>query len=268
MEENYMNGNPVSDSIDALRNEIADSNRKIKCLIVLVVLLIVLCGYLCYVVFRSTNSTGVIDSNHRVLIVSLENGLSDSYRSDKTQMKNAFFLLLLSQGTPCILAGDEFGNSQKGNNNVYCQDNAVSWLNWSQLSKEKELHDFVKVLIALRKEYPLLYPEKEMTGADRTGRGVPDVSYHGEEAWRAPFERTSRQLGVYYSAATREEEECFIAYNMHWTKHDFALPILSKGKNWYLRASTQDGVLTEPSLLKEQKKVELPPRTVMFITGR
>lgn len=186
----------------------------------------------------------------------------------KTQMKNAFFLLLLSQGTPCILAGDEFGNSQKGNNNVYCQDNAVSWLNWSQLSKEKELHDFVKVLIALRKEYPLLYPEKEMTGADRTGRGVPDVSYHGEEAWRAPFERTSRQLGVYYSAATREEEECFIAYNMHWIKHDFALPILSKGKNWYLRASTQDGVLTEPSLLKEQKKVELPPRTVMFITGR
>ena len=89
MEENYMNGNPVSDSIDALRNEIADSNRKIKCLIVLVVLLIVLCGYLCYVVFRSTNSTGVIDSTHRVLIVSLENGLSDSYRSDKTQMKNA-----------------------------------------------------------------------------------------------------------------------------------------------------------------------------------
>ena len=89
MEENYMNGNPVSDSIEALRNEIVDSNRKLKCLIALVVLLIVLCGYLCYVVFRSTNSTGVIDSNHRVLIVSLENGLSDSYRSDKTQMKNA-----------------------------------------------------------------------------------------------------------------------------------------------------------------------------------
>ena len=89
MEENFMNGNPVSESIEALRNEIADSNRKLKCLIVLVVLLIVLCGYLCYVVFRSTNSTGVIDSSHRVLIVSLENGLSDSDRSDKTQVKNA-----------------------------------------------------------------------------------------------------------------------------------------------------------------------------------
>ena len=89
MEENYMNGNPVSDSIEALRNEIVDSNRKLKCLIALVVLLIVLCGYLCYGVFGSTNSTGVIDSTHRVLIVSLENGLSYSDRSDKTQVKNA-----------------------------------------------------------------------------------------------------------------------------------------------------------------------------------
>ena len=89
MEENFKNGNPVSDSIEALRNEIADSNRKLKCLIVLVVLLIVLCGYLCYVVFRSTNSTGVIDSTHRVLIVSLEDDLPDSKRSDKTQVKNA-----------------------------------------------------------------------------------------------------------------------------------------------------------------------------------
>ena len=84
-----MNDNPVLDSIESLKNEIADSNRKLKCLIVLIVLLIVLCGYLCYVVFRSTNSTGVIDSSHRVLIVSLENGLSDSDRSDKTQVKNA-----------------------------------------------------------------------------------------------------------------------------------------------------------------------------------
>ena len=89
MEENYMNGNPVSDSIEALRSEIADSNRKLKCMIVLVVLLIVLCGYLCYGVYRSTNSTGVIDSTHRVLIVSLEDDLPDSKRSDKTQVKNA-----------------------------------------------------------------------------------------------------------------------------------------------------------------------------------
>lgn len=89
MEENFKNGNPVSDSIEALKNELADSNRKLKCLIVLIVLLIVLCGYLCYGVYRSTNSTGVIDSTHQVLIVTLEDDLPDSKRSDKTQVKNA-----------------------------------------------------------------------------------------------------------------------------------------------------------------------------------
>ena len=130
--------------------------------------------------------------------------------------------MLLAQGTPCILAGDEFGNTQKGNNNVYCQDNPVGWLDWSGLEKHPELHDFVKELIAFRKKHPVFWPEKEMTGMTYSKKGVPDVSYHGENAWRVPLEVSSRQLGVYYSGTDRTgegDEDCFVAYNMHWLEH-------------------------------------------------
>ena len=96
------------------------------------------------------------------------------------QMRNALFLLLTAQGTPCLLAGDEFANSQKGNNNVYCQDNPTGWLNWRKLEKEERFCGFVKDLIRLRKEYPVLCPAREMLGLDQTRCGVPDVTYHGE----------------------------------------------------------------------------------------
>lgn len=125
----------------------------------------------------------------------------------KKQLYNAWFLLLTAQGTPCILAGDEFANTQKGNNNVYCQDNSTAWLDWRKLEKEAELHAFVKALIRIRKQYPVFAPAKEMQGLDKTRCGVPDVSYHGESAWRTPSEVYSRQLGVYYAVMTETEEK-------------------------------------------------------------
>ena len=189
----------------------------------------------------------------------------------KNQTRNAFFLLLLAQGTPCILAGDEFGNTQKGNNNVYCQDNPVGWLDWSGLDKHPELHDFVKELIAFRKKHPVFWPEKEMTGMTYSKKGVPDVSYHGENAWRVPLEVSSRQLGVYYSGTDRTgegDEDCFVAYNMHWLEHTFALPALPRGKKWYRIASTQEGVLDKAEPLDDQKFAEVKERTIMIFSGR
>lgn len=189
----------------------------------------------------------------------------------KNQTRNAFFLLLLAQGTPCILAGDEFGNTQKGNNNVYCQDNPVGWLDWSGLEKHPELHDFVKELIAFRKKHPVFWPEKEMTGMTYSKKGVPDVSYHGENAWRVPLEVSSRQLGVYYSGTDRTgegDEDCFVAYNMHWLEHTFALPALPRGKKWYRIASTQEGILDKAEPLEDQKFAEVKERTIMIFSGR
>lgn len=186
----------------------------------------------------------------------------------RRQMRNAFFLLLLSQGTPCILAGDEFANSQKGNNNVYCQDNATGWLNWDKAGREQELFTFVKELIALRKKHPVLYPVNEVEGIDMLCCGMPDVSYHGENAWKVPTEVSSRQLGVYYYGAYADDEDCFIVYNMHWLPHTFALPSLPKGKKWYVAASTEEGVLADYRSLENQRMIEAKERTVIMLAGR
>lgn len=186
----------------------------------------------------------------------------------RRQIRNAYLLLLLAQGMPCLLAGDEFGNTQKGNNNVYCQDNPIAWLDFGRLPKEQELHDFVQDLIAFRKAHKLLHPEREMTGIDRTSCGLPDVSYHGESAWRAQTDVSSRQLGVYYHDTVKDEENLYVAYNMHWLPHKFALPTLPKGLRWYECVSTDEGVLKEPRPVEDTRGIEVPQRTIRVLIGR
>lgn len=186
----------------------------------------------------------------------------------KKQVKNAFLLLLLAQGTPCILAGDEFGNTQKGNNNVYCQDNETAWLDWRRLKKDDSLFRYVKNVIELRKSHPVLHRAELLLGLDKTSCGVPDVSYHGESAWQVPSEISSRQLGVLYSGDGTGDTECYIAYNMHWLEHSFAVPSLLKKKKWYRVFDTSDdaGVKEEPE--DNQKIIELEERSIAVLVGK
>ena len=183
----------------------------------------------------------------------------------KNQMKNAFLLLLLSQGTPCILAGDEFGNTQDGNNNVYCQDNETAWLNWGRQKSYEDLFRFVKRLIALRKSNPVFHQRQALLGLDRTACGIPDVSYHGENAWQVKNEVSSRQLGVMYSGAGVGDCDCFVAYNMHWLPHSYALPSPGKGKCWHLALDTDRGVLSKSIKLEDQKRIEIRERSIAVL---
>lgn len=185
----------------------------------------------------------------------------------KNQIRNAFLLLLTAQGTPCILAGDEFYNSQKGNNNAYCQDNETGWVDWSKLKTDNSLFLYVKELIAFRRQHACLRQEEELKGLDRTACGVPDVSYHGESAWQIKSEVSSRQLGVLYSGSGVGGADCFIAYNMHWIPHSYALPSPGKGKVWRLAADTQEGVLGALSTLENQKSLELPERSITILVS-
>ena len=186
----------------------------------------------------------------------------------KNQIKNAFFLLLTAQGTPCLLAGDEFENTQKGNNNVYCQDNELSWLNWNRLKNNDSLFQYVKALIALRREHPVLHRPDALLGLDQISCGTPDVSYHGENAWQVPADVSSRQLGVLYCASGQNDNDCFIAYNMHWVKHTFALPALPKKKKWYRVMDTAEGILEKPQLLENQKTMVLKERSILLLIGK
>ena len=185
----------------------------------------------------------------------------------RKQMRNAMCLLIMSQGTPCILAGDEFANTQKGNNNVYCQDNEISWLDWKKLEKENEFYHYVKTLIALRKKYSVIGVDKPLLGVDKTSCGVPDVSFHGESAWQIPNQMSSKHLGVYYHHA--DGTDCFIAYNMHDKEQTFALPGLRKGKKWHRVISTADVRIEETEVLVDnQKETVVQDRTIEMFIGK
>lgn len=163
----------------------------------------------------------------------------------KKMMKNALMLLMLSQGTPVLLAGDEFCNSQNGNNNPYCQDNEISWLNWNMTKQGKEMLLFVKELIAYRKSAAFLHRKQEFTMLDIHHCGYPDLSYHGKLAWRAELENYNRHIGMMYSEAkdtTKTVKLWYVAYNMHWETKIFSLPKLTKGKVWKVAMTTADRI--------------------------
>lgn len=181
----------------------------------------------------------------------------------KKQMRNAMFMLLMAQGTPCILAGDEFGNTQGGNNNVYCQDNEVAWLDWKKLEKDSSFFEYVKKLIEIRKTYPILHADRALKGTDQTGYGVPDISYHGESAWRPLTDKSSRQIGIYYHDV--DGTDIYFAYNMHFIPKKLALPTLADKKEWHLVMSTAADV--EADVVCE-RQILIDPRTILMFVGR
>ena len=195
----------------------------------------------------------------------------------KQLLKNAYLLLFLSHGVPLLMAGDEFGNSQDGNNNAYCQDNAVSWLNWKLLETHKDQVDFVKRLIAFRKAHKMFHMDREPRIMDYKSCGRPDVSYHGENAWKPEFENFRRQFGILYWGAYAKRSDgsddanFYVAYNMHWEPHMFGLPHLPKGARWRVICSTADPDVEDlPSdgtgeVLKNQMMLAVPPRGIMIL---
>ena len=196
----------------------------------------------------------------------------------KKQIINAFTILLFSQGTPLILSGDEFGNSQKGNNNAYCQDNEVSWLNWNDLNKNKEIFDTVKSLIEIRKAHPVLHKSDPNRGMDYIYCGFPDLSFHGLKAWYPDYNHYSRILGIMYSGfyaklnKTVNDNTFYIAYNFHWEKHTFYLPNPPKGEKWYMlfhtaESATED-ILTESEPLENQRQCEVIERTIVVLYSK
>lgn len=156
----------------------------------------------------------------------------------RKQIFNAFMMLFFSQGTPMLLAGDEFGNSQEGNNNAYCQDNRISWLNWNLVEKNNDIWQLVKMLIAFRNAHPILHLPKPLRIMDYMSCGFPDLSFHGTKAWYLDSSNYSRVLGIMLCGmyAGREQEQkdndFYIAFNMHWEAHAFDLPRLPKKRVW------------------------------------
>lgn len=186
------------------------------------------------------------------------------------QMKNAMCLLLFSQSTPLIFMGDEFGNTQKGNNNPYCQDNIIAWLDWGAMKKNEELLAFWKQLVNFRKEHPILSPVRELRLMDELACGYPDLSYHGQNAWRPQTDSYFRHIGVMlcgkYAKTEGDDRLLYLAMNMHWESHELALPRPPKGMCWELVCSTaaeEEGHKKEAETGNDEQLVcRIPPRSI------
>ncbi len=185
------------------------------------------------------------------------------------QMKNHIALLLLSRGVPMILSGDEFANTQKGNNNAFALDNEVSWLQWDRLKKFKDLHEFVRTMIAFRKEHPVLRKGDYFSGYNSSG--YPELSWHSETPWKFDRSRPFLTFAFMYSEPAADfgtKKDCFIycAVNSHWEEHTFGLPIIPEGMEWRIIAYTGDPKnKCKGNVCRDN--VKLMPRSIMVLVG-
>jgi isoamylase len=157
------------------------------------------------------------------------------------QMKNAFLILLTSRGIPMMLSGDEVGRTQRGNNNVYCQDNELAWFDWSLTDSNAELLQFVTNVIALRKSHAVLRAMHHPSSLDATDCGHPEVSWHGVRPWEPDWSPGNRLLGVMWCGHHIDNggpDYIYLVANAHWDEHEVYLPVLDDGWVWHLAADT------------------------------
>jgi len=195
----------------------------------------------------------------------------------KQQILNAYAMLFLGQGVPLILAGDEMGNTQNGNNNAYCQDNPTGWLNWKKDRRNGWIAAFIKQMVGFRKEHPIIRLSTPMNMTDYGHKGYPDLSYHGESAWLSGFYSDNTPLGIMYCGdyAKKENGEnddyIYVGYNFHFGKNYLALPKLPKNKNWYLvmdTENTKEPFEKEAVCLENQQKFEIKAQSVVILIGK
>ena len=189
------------------------------------------------------------------------------------QIKNAFTILLTSRGIPMLLAGDEFANTQFGNNNAYCQDNEISYLNWEDLEKHKDLFDYVRNLIAFRKAHPILRSASYDFSHNDTG--YPELSFHGCDPWSLDESAPNMTFAYLYAEGaqkykTEKDSFLYIAVNEHWEMHSFRLPIIPAGMKWHLAfdSSGESYAPGQERLLDQPQDYTLGPRTSAVLVAR
>lgn len=185
-------------------------------------------------------------------------------------IKNAFAALLCSRGPAMFFAGDEFCNTQFGNNNAYCQDNIISWLDWSRLEEFKEIHDFVRHMIQFRKEHPIL---RKMTKPSSCQ--FPEISVHNGTPFNASTDYKTKLIGIMYAGRNEEDTEddiVFYCMNAYWEPLVMQLPVLPNGKHWHVDTNTNaeyfDGEdFTAKTELLGVNTIRVPARSTIILVA-
>lgn len=179
-------------------------------------------------------------------------------------IRNACAVLLTSRGTPMFFAGDEFCNTQYGNNNSYCQDNEISWLDWSRKEQFAEIFEFFKFMIAFRKKHTVIRKRTQSCSVN-----FPEISLHGLHPWNIDYHWSSRVVGVMFAGRSEElsqDDIVYLAVNAYWEEQTFELPLLPEGMRWRIVVDTWlESGLPEDSIYLEDKWTHLHPRSVQIL---
>ncbi|NEP89544.1 MAG: glycogen debranching protein GlgX [Okeania sp. SIO2C2] len=195
------------------------------------------------------------------------------------QMRNAIAIMMVSQGVPMLLMGDEIGRSKHGNNNTYCHDSELNWLNWEFLKTNAELFRFVKNCIAFRKAHPVLRNRNHFRNQDYTNSGYADITWHGTQAWNVDWSESCRTIafmlcGKHAKEGKQQDNYIYVAMNMHWESLWFEIPGLPQRMQWHVFANTacpspedawEPG--TEP-VLENQQGLLVGDRSVVILIGK
>ena len=195
----------------------------------------------------------------------------------KQQKRNLLSTLFLSQGIPMIVAGDEISRTQQGNNNAYCQDNEISWINWAEA--DKELLEFTQKLISLRKSHPTFCRRKWFQGQPIKGIGVEDIAWFlpdgsemTDEHWNTSF---AKSLAVYLNGKgihtlSRKgepivDDSFYVIFNAHHEPLEYALPLAKYGKQWKTVIDTTEGVVSGDKTYKPGDRVKVEARSIILL---
>ncbi|GLV56101.1 glycogen debranching enzyme [Dictyobacter sp. S3.2.2.5] len=168
------------------------------------------------------------------------------------QIKNFLTILLISQGVPMMLAGDEVCRTQHGNNNAYCQDNEITWFNWELLEKNAEMHRFFKRMIAFRKQYSNVRRERFFSGStDRHGK--KDIEWHGCQLAKPGWDDPASRVLAFTIWSGEDAHDIHVMMNMDFVRLRFQVPVVGKGKCW---KRIIDTALASPDDIVEQKQAQ------------
>jgi isoamylase len=193
------------------------------------------------------------------------------------QIKNLLATLLLSQGMPLLLAGDEFGRTQGGNNNAYCQDNEISWLDWNLPAKGKQLVSFVQTLTSLRHKFPILRRNRFYTGVFDETLGIKDVTWinaNGEEMQEEHWtDSSTRCFGMLLDGRAQksgikrqgDDATMLLVLNGHHDLVEFTLPAQNGGEEWTLLIDTNQEGVSQRSTHKVGGKYAVTGRSVLLL---
>ncbi|MGW9048142.1 glycogen debranching protein [Streptomyces lydicus] len=186
-------------------------------------------------------------------------------RLRRRQAKNAAALLMVSNGVPMWLAGDEFGRTQKGNNNAYSQDNSISWLDWDLAAKDADLIEFVRRCILFRRAHPVLRRTAHPDGHSAGTCGYPPVSWHGTAPWQPDWSPDSRLLValLHQHSGSGSADTVLVAANTGTETVHIRPPAAPRGTNWHVFADT--GALLGCGAGSPGSERFLPPQATLSV---